>query len=188
MGDTRVGFEAVPSQEVSVVAKQTEGGLSTYTTKSGGTVLLVEAGYHDEDEMFRHANQELTFQTWAIRLVGWLFLFISFRGIMRPSSVCAGPCVGSLLEVGITYLPLGLATGTTTIVIAIVWIVYRPLFYAVLFLIIGLGSWLTAKHVRSNIQITKCKDDIPEAQVIERQEGRALPDSKFMDEPDQRTN
>ena len=187
VGDTRVGFDVVPSQVISVVAKQTGSGLSAYTSKSGGSVLLVEAGYHDEAEMFKHANQSLTTQTWIIRFVGWLIMYIAFRGIMRPLSVCADalPFVGSLLEVGNSIVSLGLATGTTTIVIAIAWVVYRPLFSAILMLILALGSWLAAKQVRGkNQQNHQHPYETPEAQfVVEIPDVGALPNSKFMDDP-----
>jgi len=179
VGDTRVFFEVVPSQEISVVAKKTASGLSAYISKTGRTVLLVEAGYHDEAEMFRHANHELTAEIWGNRLVGWLFLYITCYWMMRPSSFWAY-CFGSLLEVGICYLSLGFATGTTTIIIAIASIVNWPLLSAILLSVLGLGSWLTVNHVRRNNQQRNRRFDIPE---FEMQEAHTAADSVFVDEP-----
>ncbi|CAB9529373.1 Transmembrane protein 43 (Partial), partial [Seminavis robusta] len=102
IGDTRVSFEQVPSQTISVVAKQIGESLSSYTAKSGGSVLLVEAGPHDAAEMFKHANEALTIQTWLIRLGGFLLIYFAFEIAMKPLSVFADvlPFLGDLVEAG----------------------------------------------------------------------------------------
>jgi len=128
IGDTRVIFKGVRSQVISIVARQTGKSLSTYTSKSGGSVLLVEAGYHDEAEMFQHAEAALSLQTWHFRFLGWLLLFIACQIIMELPKTCANviPYVGNLIEAGSYFLSLVFATGSATIIITIAWFAYRP--------------------------------------------------------------
>jgi hypothetical protein len=169
IGDTRVSFQIIPSQVVSVVARQTGSGLSTYTASAGGSVLLVEAGYHDPAEMFKHANQALTVQTWLFRFLGWLLVFVAISSIMQPLSVCADviPFVGDLVEVGNSCLSGFLASIVAIVTIAMAWLAYRPVFSAILFAISGGGVyWMKLKRHRRATR-TNRQTTIPVVQAYE---------------------
>lgn len=139
VGDTRVSFMEVPEQTISVVGKQDSDSLSTYTASSGGSFLLVEAGAHAAEEMFLHANQALTAQTWILRLVGLIIVWISFKSLVQPMQVVADcvPFIGDLLEAANDCVTFFLAACFSTMVIAVAWFAYRPLLSIFLLLLVG---------------------------------------------------
>lgn len=149
VGDTRVNFEAVPSQIISVVAKQTNSGLSTYASGSTGkSILLVEKGAYGATEMFERAIDGLTLQTWLLRFVGFLLIYGSFYILFKPLSVVADvvPFVGNLIEKGNCFLSTVFSMVITTIVIAIAWIAYRPLLLLIPLAAVLLGfAWFCIK-------------------------------------------
>jgi hypothetical protein len=95
--------------------------LSAYMALAGGLVLLVKSGPHDSAEMFKHANQALTFQTWLFHLFGFFIIYLVFHSLMQPLSVCADavPFISDLMEVGNSCLSFFLAGAVLTNVVAV---------------------------------------------------------------------
>jgi len=139
VGDTRVSFETVPEQTISVVARQTSDSLSAYISKSGGTVLLVEPGTHDAAEMFKHANDALKAQTWLLRFLGFILIFAMFQLLTKPLETMANifPCVGNLSGAGSALISFVAAAAISLVTIAIAWFFYRPFFSVCLFGVVG---------------------------------------------------
>ena len=139
IGDMKISFDVVPQQVVSVVAKQIGDSLSAYTASSGGTVLLVESGPHDVTEMFLHANQALNFQTWLIRVGGFVLLWVSFMAVLGPLSVFADvlPILGNIVEAGTCCIAFISAAITATTTIAVSWLAFRPIVSLSLFAVVG---------------------------------------------------
>eukprot|EP00977_Amphora_coffeiformis_P003382 scaffold630_cov174-Amphora_coffeaeformis.AAC.2 len=102
LGDTRVSFSYIPEQVVSVIARQTGHSFSTYFTSNKRGILLVEQGAVSAEEMFIHANQQVTFMAWVFRLLGFLILWMGFKAIVQPISTFADvlPLVGNILDAG----------------------------------------------------------------------------------------
>jgi uncharacterized membrane protein len=125
------------------VAKQTQDSISTYTASSGGSFLLVESGTLDAEEMFLHANQTLTAQTWILRLVGLIIIWISFKSLVQPMQVMADciPFIGDLLEVANDCITFFLAACLSIIVIAVAWFAYHPVLSVLLLLLVGAAAY-----------------------------------------------
>jgi hypothetical protein len=129
VGDVEVTYSSVPEQIVSLVAAQTGTAFGSFTTSSGRTLLLVEAGTVSAAEMFVHANEQVTEITWIIRLVGFLILWAALHNLAAPLATFANilPILGSLVE-GVTCLLSGLvAVVISSVTVAVAWLFYRPL-------------------------------------------------------------
>mmetsp|Transcript_44339 Transcript_44339/g.106812 ORF Transcript_44339/g.106812 Transcript_44339/m.106812 type:complete len:413 (+) Transcript_44339:113-1351(+) len=177
VGDTRVSFKEVPEQVISVVAKQTQSTVSTYTASSGGSFLLVEKGTVSSEEMFLHANQAVTAQTWLIRLVGMILIWCAFKMLVQPLQVVADciPLIGDILEVANDCVTFFLAFALSTIVIAISWFAYRPLLSLGLLVVVVAGGYFVKQRTKRNQQempyeasafeippVGSFKDEVPE--------------------------
>lgn len=180
VGDTRVSFKEIPQQIISVVAKQTENTVSTYSAASGGSFLLVEKGTVSAEEMFLHANQAVTAQTWLIRFVGMIIIWCAFKMVIQPLQVMADciPFIGDILEVANDCVTFFLAFAVSAIVIAISWFAYRPLLSLGLLLVVVGAGYFVKKRTKRNQQdmsydveafempmaASQFKDEVPEGE------------------------
>mmetsp|Transcript_288 Transcript_288/g.720 ORF Transcript_288/g.720 Transcript_288/m.720 type:complete len:413 (-) Transcript_288:153-1391(-) len=152
VGDTRVSFVQVPSQTISVVAQQSSGGdLTAYMSPAGASVLLVESGPHSAAEMFHHAHQAVTVQTWIFRVLGWMLLFLAAKNLVAPLSVLADvlPFVGDLVEVGNDCLSFFVSAIASIVVIALAWLSYRPLVSLSMLVLVGGAIYLAHQRKAS---------------------------------------
>ena len=138
IGDLRIDYRAAPNGPISVIGRQTATDLTPYQTKAGDRLLIVRSGIVSADEMFKSEEQLNRILTWALRLVGVLFMFVGFTMLLAPLVVVADfvPLIGSVLGAGTSLVSLALTAALAPLVIAIAWFFYRPL-VAVLVLAAG---------------------------------------------------
>ncbi len=150
IGDTRVEFQVVKPQTVSVIAKQSQSNLESYRTSGGKGIERLEAGTHSAEAMFTHAKQENTIITWILRVVGFLCFFIGIAMILKPLSVVLDvlPFLGNVAEAGIGLVAFVVALGLTLVTVAIAWFVYRPLL-AVVLIVAAVGLFIGYKKMRA---------------------------------------
>ena len=148
-GDTRIRYEIIAPQKLSVIAKQSASTLVPYVTKNGRTISMIQTGDHTAQEMFEGAMSSNRVLTWILRLVGTLLMYIGLRMTLGVLPIVASviPFVGRIVGVG-----MSLASGLMTLVgasvtIAIAWIVFRPLIGIILLLVAGLGIILLVRAV-----------------------------------------
>lgn len=140
IGDVRVSFQVVKPGTFSILAAQVGGTFGPYQTKAGDALTRVESGAVTAEVMFRNAESENTFMTWLARLLGFLFMSFGFMAIMRPLSVLGSvvPFIGSIIGMGTGLISFVLAGIISLVVIAIAWVVARPLLgIALLVLAVG---------------------------------------------------
>lgn len=129
VGDVRIKFSVVEQGPVSLVAAQNGDTFADYQTKAGGTIAMIVPGNVPAQQMFEDAIATNTLVTWLIRLGGFILIWIGFGLLFAPLSVLADivPLFGSLVgaATGLIAFLLALAVGLT--VIAIAWVVFRPL-------------------------------------------------------------
>ncbi|OYP36738.1 TMEM43 family protein [Rhodopirellula sp. MGV] len=144
IGDVRVWFTTTPVGPVSLLSQQTGNGFSPFETHYGTTIHTLENGIISSAEMIAHAESANRVMTWAIRAGGSFIMFLGLVLILRPLAVVADvlPFLGSLVGFG-SMLIAGLLTiaGATT-VIAIAWIVYRPLLGISLLVVAAIALYL----------------------------------------------
>ncbi|KAF7693507.1 hypothetical protein HF521_008823 [Silurus meridionalis] len=93
VGDVRVSFSYAglsgegsfpgQAQKVSVVAMQKESRLMPFKTKSGDTLEILYLEELTAGEVFAREHQSNMTRTWAMRLVGWVLMFIAINMTMH---------------------------------------------------------------------------------------------------------
>jgi hypothetical protein len=129
IGDLRIAFAVVRAGDASVVARQDGPNLTTYQTRAGDGILMIESGRRSAAEMFRAAEQANTMMTWIIRVVGLVLMWVGFATILNPLRVLADviPFLGRVVGAGTALVGLLLTVLVGPATIAIAWLTYRPL-------------------------------------------------------------
>ena len=129
VGDVRINFSAVEQGPVSLVAAQNGDTFAEYQTKAGGTIAMIVSGNVPAQQMFEDAISTNTLITWLVRLGGFILIWIGFGLLFAPLSVLADivPIFGSLVGAATGLIAFLLALAVALTVIAIAWVVFRPL-------------------------------------------------------------
>jgi len=138
IGDTRIHFEMVSPQDVSIVSRQRGDSFVPYVASNGNRVELLEQGNQSAEQMFQAAQDRNTLLTWGLRALGVVLMFIGFRMLFGTLRVLAAviPALGKLAGAAIG-LVAGILAGTVSLVtVAIAWLVYRP--------VLGIGLLVAA--------------------------------------------
>lgn len=141
IGNTRIHYEIVSPQDVSVVYKQSGETLVPYQTKNGETISMIQLGKSTAEEMFKNAEESNKTMTWIIRIVGGFLMFVGFQLILGVLPVIGSviPFVGKIIGMGVGLVSGLLTLIVASIVIAIAWIAYRPLIGIALLAVAGAG-------------------------------------------------
>jgi len=144
IGNTRIWYEIIIPQIISVIAKQSSSTLLPYTTKNGRTISMIQTGDHTAKEMFEGAISNNRIMTWALRFIGTLLMYIGVRMIFGVLPIVASvvPFVGRIVGAGMSLVSGLLTVVGASLTIAVAWIVYRPLIGIALFVLAGLGMFL----------------------------------------------
>ena len=129
VGDVRIKFSVVEQGPVSLVAAQNGDTFADYQTKAGGTIAMIVSGNVPAQQMFEDAIATNTLVTWLVRLGGFILIWIGFGLLFAPLSVLADivPLFGSLVGAATGLIAFLLALAVALTVIAIAWVVFRPL-------------------------------------------------------------
>lgn len=141
IGNTRIYYEIVSPQDLSIVYKQSGETLVPYQTKNGETISMIQLGKSSAEEMFKNAEESNKTMTWILRIVGALLMFIGFQLILGVLPVIGSviPFVGRIIGVGTGIVSFLLTLIIVSIDIAIAWITYRPLIGIALLAVAGAG-------------------------------------------------
>jgi hypothetical protein len=144
IGDYRISYLTAPLGEVSFVGRLAGSDIVQYQTKAGDRLLMAASGDETAAQMFKEAAAWNLYLTFAIRIGGFLFIWLGTYFILRPLVIVADvvPLLGSALSAGAGLVALALAIAETAAVIAIAWLWYRPLvslIVAAVGFVVGLG-------------------------------------------------
>ena len=139
IGDQKISFEIVAPQTVSLVSQQASRSFEPFLSKTGKKLELLKAGVFSADAMFEAAQSSNATMTWILRLVGFGIMFFGVSMVLRPLSVLADvlPFLGNLVGAATGLVALLIAGIGSLLVIAISWIVFRPLLGIILILAVG---------------------------------------------------
>lgn len=128
LGDLRIAFQRIDLDRASLIGVQAGGRIGAYTAGNGQSFLLAEAGTVPAQAMFETADAQNAVMTWLLRAAGLAGLFLGFFLILNVLSVLASvlPFLGSLVGFGGAVLAFLLALVLGAAVIALAWLVYRP--------------------------------------------------------------
>lgn len=139
VGDIRISYSMVPTGVYSIIGKQFNNTVESYTTSYDTDILMVQQGASSAESMFKAAEKTNKIIMWLLRLLGVFLMYGGFMAILKPIAVVADliPFVGNIVRFG-----LGLASGIVAfaislVVIAIAWVFYRPVLGICLLVIAG---------------------------------------------------
>lgn len=148
IGDVRVSFEIVKPGAFSILAAQVGETFGPYQTKAGDALSMITSGAVSAETMFKNAASANKIITWLARLGGFLFMAFGFMAVMRPLSVLGSvvPFIGSIIGMGTGLISFMLAATISLVVIAIAWIVVRPLL-GITVLVLAVGALVCTRKL-----------------------------------------
>lgn len=143
IGNTRIKYEVIIPQNISLIYKQSQDELIPYQTKNGESISMIQLGKLTAQEMFKNAQESNKTMTWILRVVGALLMFIGFQLILGVLPVIGSviPFVGRIIGVGTGLVSFLLTLIVASVDIAIAWIAYRPLI-GIALLAIAVGGYM----------------------------------------------
>jgi hypothetical protein len=129
VGDVRVTFTKVPPADISLIAQVDGSTFKVYRAKNGQSFSRVQMGTVGVDEMIEQARSENNMLTWVLRLVGVLLIVIGLKGMfgLLPMLFKVLPFLGSIVDAGVGLVSWILGLAWSLIIIAIAWLVFRPI-------------------------------------------------------------
>lgn len=152
IGAVRVKYTVAMPTEASVIGKQNNGIVETYTTQNG-TLQLLQTNIATADAMFDSSESANSLMTWAIRFGAFLLMWGGLSRILAPIRVLGDvvPLVGRILGAGIGLVTGIIAAILTIITIALAWIFFRPLIGFALLAIAALFFFGGFKAIRTKL-------------------------------------
>ena len=129
IGDVRVTFTKVPPADISLIAQVDGSTFKAYRAKNGQSFSRVQMGTVGVDEMIGQARSENNMLTWVLRLVGVLLIVIGLKGMfgLLPTLFKVLPFLGSIVDAGVGLVSWIFGLAWSFIIIAIAWLVFRPI-------------------------------------------------------------
>ena len=129
VGDVRVTFTKVPPADISLIAQVDGSTFKAYRAKNGQSFSRVQMGTVSADEMILQARSENNMLTWVLRLVGVLLIVIGLKGMfgLLPMLFKVLPFLGSIVDAGVGLVSWIFGLAWSFIIIAIAWLVFRPI-------------------------------------------------------------
>ena len=147
IGDIRIHYKILTPMEATLVGKQRSDRVGLYHAKKG-EIALLNFGLFSAEDMFTMEIDKNRFETWAMRGIGLLLVWIGLCLILKPLSVLgdAIPFFGSILSGGIFVISILLALSISLSVMSIAWLYHRPLMSATLLCVTFVSLFLIMKN------------------------------------------
>lgn len=138
IGDCRVYFQcsgiagdskAGPVDQVTILAKNTNGILSPYQIRST-RLEFVHRGIKSPEEVINSEKRSNKLLTWGLRLGGWVLMYLGLSIMTKIVKTLVGwiPVLGSIISASVTMFNITLSLSLSLITIAIGWLRARPIF------------------------------------------------------------
>lgn len=137
IGDVKIAFYYVPSQEYSIIAQQSGGQLKPYNTETETSLLLVSPGNISAKEMFEAAQNANSALTWGLRVAGFFLMFFGITTMAKIVQTISDfiPILGNIVGLGIGVFAGVVSLLISSVIIGIAWLYYRPILGASLIII-----------------------------------------------------
>ncbi len=128
IGDIRISYKMVNSNDFSIVAMQTGNTLIDYITEQGKTIHLSSSGLISGSELINKLESDNTTLKWILRIVGIVLISFGFAGLISPINKILNlvPFVGNRISGLLSLMALLLGSAVSFIIIGISWVIYRP--------------------------------------------------------------
>ena len=129
VGDVRVTFTKVPPADISLIAQVDGSTFKAYRAKNGQSFSRVQMGTVGADEMIEQARSENNLWAWVLRVIGILLVVGGLKGMfgLLPMLFKVLPFLGSIVDAGVGLVSWILGLAWSLIIIAIAWLVFRPI-------------------------------------------------------------
>ena len=129
VGDVRVTFTKVPPADISLIAQVDGSTFKAYRAKNGQSFSRVQMGTVSADEMILQARSENNLWAWVLRVIGILLVVGGLKGMfgLLPMLFKVLPFLGSIVDAGVGLVSWILGLAWSLIIIAIAWLVFRPI-------------------------------------------------------------
>ena len=147
VGDVRVTFTKVPPADISLIAQVDGSTFKAYRAKNGQSFSRLQMGTVSADEMILQARSENNLWAWVLRLVGVLLIVIGLKGMLGllPTLFKVLPFLGSIVDAGVGLVSWILGLAWSFIIIAIAWLVFRPII-GISLLVLAIGGIVFLKR------------------------------------------
>jgi len=160
IGDERTSYAGLANgSTISVLAAQTHGAFGPYVAKNGYQVEMARLGNQPAAAMLAEQKKTEGLITWVLRAAGFAAMFLGFAMFLGPLStfMAVVPLLGSIARGAAGLAAFVISIPLTLVVIAIAWIVFRPLLgfgllVAAAALLYGLGRLHRSRHPAPAIQ------------------------------------
>lgn len=146
IGDYLITYQYIPKSEYTMLGAKKENQLITYMTKNGD-LEEVAPGILSKEGLQEEKTSENTTKTWIYRVALIIGMIIGNAMIASPitKSLNFIPFLGNIVNAGIGFMGLVVGLSWGLIVIAIGWVVYRPLIGIGLLALVGVLIFLAVK-------------------------------------------
>ena len=152
VGDERVTYTGLANgQPVSVLARQSGGGFTSFVTPNGFKIDLATVGNQPASAMLEDKKKAEGMMTWLLRAGGFILMFVGFALLLGPLAVFASfiPFMGSIVRGAAGLASFAISISLTLVVIALSWIAFRPILGGGLLVAAGaLGAVLWFFHTK----------------------------------------
>ncbi len=145
IGDVRITFEKTIPAKVTVVSQVEGNTFKPYKNKQGSYQTLV-MGKKTAEEIFEAEHEANSMWTWILRIVGILLMISGFKSLFSflETLLKVVPALSSIFAFGTGIICTIVGIVVSLIVIAIAWILARPLVGIIILVIAGLLIWVFA--------------------------------------------
>lgn len=145
IGDVRITFEKVVPAKVTIVSQVDGDTFKPYKTKQGSYQTLV-MGKKTSEEIFEAEHEANSMWTWILRIIGTLLVISGIKSLFSfvETLLKVVPFLSSLFAFGVGIIATIIGIVYSLIVIAIAWILARPLVGIIILVIAGFLVWVFA--------------------------------------------
>ena len=134
-----------------------------YTAKNGKTLLALTDGSVSADSMFESEHKSNKMMAWVLRLLGILLIYLGFKNIfdILVTLLKVLPFLSNIANMGVNLVCGVLAFVIGLVVIAIAWIVYRPVLGIILLAAAGALIFFLAKKNKEKAAAAPAEPELP---------------------------
>lgn len=140
IGDVRITYKKAKPGKVSLIAKVNGNSFGKYVAKNGKTLSVIRTGTHSADEMFQAEKDSNSALTWGLRILGLVLVIMGLRSVfgILETLLKVVPFLANIMGFGISMICGIVGFVWSVLVIAVAWIVYRPVLGITLLVIAAL--------------------------------------------------
>ena len=140
IGDVRITYKKAKPGKVSLIAKVNGNSFGKYVAKNGKTLSVIRTGTHSADEMFQAEKDSNSALTWGLRILGLILVIMGLRSVfgILETLLKVVPFLANIMGFGISMICGIVGFVWSVLVIAVAWIVYRPVLGITLLVIAAL--------------------------------------------------